>query len=230
MPLQPIPTGYLFQRVHLDYAGPLPETYKRNTMVLVIVDAFSNWAEAVALPNSQKRTTADALHDVWIARYGTPARIHTDQGAQLESDLFKELLMRYNIEKTRSTAWHPMGNGKAENLVQQVKKGLRLLSDTHPRTWDDNLATVLASLRTARNTSIGVSPYYVVFGQNMRMPIDWVHGLPDHGILSLNTYIATRQLNNALVFENARTQLHLSQIRQKIQYDKGSGRIGRGSP
>src|SRR5438477_12552126 len=42
-PLQPIKTGNPFQRINIDYAGPLPETTSGNRYLLVIIDSFTNW-------------------------------------------------------------------------------------------------------------------------------------------------------------------------------------------
>ncbi len=49
-----------------------------------------------------------------INRYGSPEKIITDQGTNLESYLIEELSRLVGINKVRSTAYHPEGNGRVE--------------------------------------------------------------------------------------------------------------------
>ena len=95
--------GHPTDRLGLDFLGPLPVTSRGNTCILVIADYFTRWIEAYALPNQTAEVTAQTLVNEFISRYGCNLEIHTDQGRNFESDIFKELCHLLEITKTRAT-------------------------------------------------------------------------------------------------------------------------------
>ena len=57
-PMQSIKTGYPLERIQIDILGPLPETNRGNKYVVVVVDMYTRWPEAYALPNQEANTVA----------------------------------------------------------------------------------------------------------------------------------------------------------------------------
>ena len=51
-----------------------------------------------------------------VARYGAPCSVHTDQGRNLDGNLFRDVCSLLGVQKTRTTAYHPAGNGLVERL------------------------------------------------------------------------------------------------------------------
>ena len=89
-PLTNICTTYPLDSVCLDNLTPEPS--KGNMCnVLVITDYFTGFAVAIPTKNQTAKTTADALYNEFIVRYGIMARLHSDQGANFESSIIKEL-------------------------------------------------------------------------------------------------------------------------------------------
>ena len=72
-PLVPIPTHRVFERVHIDLMGPMANSHGYK-YILVIIDAFSRWIEAVPLTNKRAETVAWALLNnldlsLWVDGY-----------------------------------------------------------------------------------------------------------------------------------------------------------------
>lgn len=59
---------------------------------------------------------AKKLWDQVFCVYGFPERVHSDQGANFESELIAELLKLSGVSKSHTTAYHPMGNGGTERF------------------------------------------------------------------------------------------------------------------
>lgn len=95
--LQSVETSRPFQFVGVDIMGPLTITARGNKYILVLIDHFSKWVEAVALPSQQAEVVTAAIFEHWISRHGVPERLHSDQGSNLESSVFREFCSSFGI-------------------------------------------------------------------------------------------------------------------------------------
>lgn len=67
-------------------------------------------------------TVTDKLVTEFICRFGCPDQIHTDQGREFESQLFKLVCNLLGIEKTRTTPYHPQSDGLEERFNRALRK------------------------------------------------------------------------------------------------------------
>nr|XP_019536867.1 uncharacterized protein LOC109408105 [Aedes albopictus] len=116
------------------------------------------------------QTIAEALVVGWIARFGVPTYITTDQGRQFESSLFSELVRLLGISHLRTTAYHPQSNGMIERWHRTLKASI-LCHDTD--RWTEQLPMILLGLRTTYKEDIGASPAEMVFGSTLRIPSEF---------------------------------------------------------
>lgn len=94
---------------------------------------------AVATKNQTAKTTADVLYHDFIVRYGIPARLHADQGANFESCLIKELCSIVGISKSRTTPYHATGNGMTECFNRTLISMLGTLENDQEKDWKNML-------------------------------------------------------------------------------------------
>ena len=71
-----------FDHVHVDIIGPLPVS-EGFSYCLTMIDRFSRWVEAVPILETSAQTISKAFYDNWVARYGSPKTITTDQGGSV---------------------------------------------------------------------------------------------------------------------------------------------------
>ena len=163
-----------FDVLHLDLVGPLPAS-EGFTYLLTVIDRFTRWMEAIPLVSITAQSCANALLRNWVARFGVPSTIITDQGRQFTSGLWAELAALLGVDRRRTTSYHPQCNGMVERLHRTIKD--RLMSracSTGSSSWMDHLPFVLLGLRSAIKEDSGVSPAALVYGSALRLPGDMV--------------------------------------------------------
>ena len=74
--------------------------------ILVIMDHFSRYPLAVMTKGQMAKTIAKVLYERFIAVFGVPAKLLSDQGANFTSVLVEELCIVFGIEKCWRTAYH----------------------------------------------------------------------------------------------------------------------------
>ena len=219
-PLQPMYAGYPFQLVALDIVGPLPETPRGNRYLLVMADYFTRWAEAFPLQSVTAEAVAVAVVNGWIARFGSPEQLHSDQGPQFESKLFAELCRLLGIHKTRTTPYHPEGDGLVERLNRTLLGLLRAHITPTSIEWDATFSLVLLSYRSAVHASTGHSPAKLLYGTELRLPADVVFGLPQPASLESTSYVRHLQFALRVVHAQARELADLSHEHQEEHYNR----------
>ena len=115
--------SYPFHHIGIDFMGPLPLS-NGNKHIPVIGDHFTKWYEAKPLPDQTADTTANALADHWISRFGCTHSLHIDQGRNLESNLFEQLFQILEKNKTRITPYHPQSNAVIERMIKTLQNML----------------------------------------------------------------------------------------------------------
>ena len=141
-------TGVPLERVAIDLLGPLPETKSGSKYIVVIIDYFTKWVEAIPSSNIKAETVANALIKDFICRFGVPKEIHTDQGPQFESDLFRCLCLYLQIDKTRTSPFHPQSDGMVERFNRTLEDMPSKFISPTQNDWDEHLLVMLMAYRS----------------------------------------------------------------------------------
>ena len=169
--MQSIKTGYPLERIQIDILGPIPETNKGNKYVAVVVDMYTKWPEAYALPDQEANTVAQTVMDNFVCCFDCPRGILRDQGRNFESRAFHGLCRLIESVKQRTTPYHPQCYGGAERLIRTVT-GVIVNVAEEQEEWDQYLPKVLLALRASTHETTGFSPSMLMFGRELRLPID----------------------------------------------------------
>ena len=216
--------GARFERLASDIAGPFPTTERGNSYILVIQDYFTKFIEVYPLKDIESETVADVLLKGWIKRYGCPVELHTDQGTQYESQLFKGLCKLLNISKTRTTPAHPRSDGMEERGNRTIKEMLAKYINKNQDNWDLYLDFVVMAYNATPHDSTDITPYRMVFGDEMRLPLDIVaDALPsdsENDYRNEHYYVEKIRRELERVHKIARVNLQRSTLRQKEYYDR----------
>ena len=220
-PLQTYVVGMPNERLFMDIVDHLPKTPRENVCVLMMVDQFTKYAKAIAMPNQTASTIADALLTHWISVFGTPYQIHTDQGRNFESGLMHELCDILKICKTRTCPYHPSGNGGVERVNSTVMNLVHTYARSDPENWDQHLHTVLMGYNATKHSATGLEPNRLMLGRNIDMPADLMMPAdPSVQVKPIHQYVVDYERKARYCYQVARQNLKRATTAMKKYYDK----------
>ena len=221
-PMKQYNVGYPLERVSLDLMGPLPCTTVNNSRYILLVSCyFTKWLEAIPLAKTDARTIATKLIERFISVLGVPMQIHSDQGSMFESTVFKEVCNLLGIHKTRTTPGRPQSDGMVERACRSIQAMLSAYVSQNQKDWDQYLPLLMMAYRSSVHSTLGVSPYEMMLGRRVTLPIDLAIGIPETRT-SVNDSEYAYQLEKQLVsiHDIARKHIQISSDRMKTYYDR----------
>jgi ribonuclease HI len=178
--LHTIPITWPFAVWGLDMVDPLKIAPSGFKHLLVAVDKFMKW-EAKPIRKLHGKTGLKFVKDT-VFRFGIPHSIITDNGTNLSQGEVEEYCHHNGIRLDLASVAHPQSNGQVERTNGLIMSGIkpRLEAPLHraARAWAKELPSMLWSLQTMRNTSTGLTPFFLVYGAEAILPIDVKYDSP----------------------------------------------------
>ena len=89
---------YFNHSISFDTKGPLSSSSERNSSIMVIVDAFTHYVALNPLPHCSAYYAYTTLYENWIAKFGLPGLLVTDNGTEFINNEIITLFHLYNIK------------------------------------------------------------------------------------------------------------------------------------
>ena len=174
-PLHSIPRpSQPFETLGIDVLGPLPKTRLRHQFIVVITDYFTRWPIALAMKNQKAHTIATLLVEQVFCQHGFPATLLSDRGANFLSELMAAVLHVFHVKKLNTTSYHPQTNGLTERFNHTLCAMLSHYTSQNQTDWDVYLPYVLLAYRTTPHHTLRETPFYMLYGRNLRYPFDTI--------------------------------------------------------
>lgn len=185
-----------FRQVHIDLAGPFtapvvdvhgqivpwPTRPQRSMQddaacarkvqawIVLMIDYNTKVAELDVIYEKEALHTARSFYNCWVTRYGAPACVTSDNGAEFQG-IFHHSCYRMGIEHIYITPGHPAANGAVERLVRSIKSMLAAHVNNQPEHWIQSLPHVRGAYMARLHEAFGVSPNQMLMGCNPRPPL-----------------------------------------------------------
>nr|XP_025886072.1 uncharacterized protein LOC104646273 [Solanum lycopersicum] len=142
-----------------------------HRFILVDINYFTKWVEAITFESVTKKAVVDFIQSNIICRFGILKIIITDNAMNLNSHLMKEVCEQFKIVHHYSTPYRPKANGAVEVANKNIKKILRKMVQGS-RHWHEKLLFTLMGYRATVRTSVGATPYLLVYGTEPVIPAE----------------------------------------------------------
>ena len=219
-PMKIYVSGVPNERIAMDVCGPLVVSKKGNVYVLVITDCFSKYTEAYAMPNQQAATIAEILVKRWIHTYGEPSQVHSDQGSNFMSELVTQVCEIYDIEKTRTTPYHPQGDGQVERYNKTMMNIVYSMVEKNDE-WDEVLPFAQSAYNGTVHEVTSFTPNFLWFSRELRSTVGRI--VPDPELDKQTTYVEyVRKMRDRMTqaYDITRAALKRAALVTKKYYDR----------
>ena len=147
-------------------------------------------------------------------------QISWDNGRNFEGEVIKELCAIAKIDKSRTTPYHPMGNGMPERFNQTLLNMLGTLEEEQKSDWKSYVPTLVHAYNSTHHETTGYSPHYLMFGRHPRLAIDAFLGIKqDPGSPSKSSYVSNLKKKLDFAYKVATKEARRQSRRHKKIYD-----------
>lgn len=160
---------YRFHHLNMDIVGPMPVDENKNLYILTMIDRFSRFLTAIPLQETSSETIIKAINQNYIAVFGIPSIIHTDNASYFKSKVFDQWSSYLGIKISYSLTYSPWMNGMIERVHRKLKQSLRSYNQ---REWSSVLPFVVQAWNNSVVNGCPFTPAQLVFGQNQKLPGD----------------------------------------------------------
>jgi len=182
--IYPIIATRPFQIVGIDHVGPLHTAEGGYAYLIVAQDYFTKWPMARPTRTTNTDEALEFLINDICAQHGVPEQIITDQGTAFTSEKWKRTVKAWGIRHTPTTPANPQANGQVERFNQTLIKMLRKTLGVHKGKWTRFLPEALMAYRTSVQATTEHTPSQLVYGRQMRLPIDAAYPVPINELLN----------------------------------------------
>uniref|UniRef100_A0A2N9HY95 Uncharacterized protein n=1 Tax=Fagus sylvatica TaxID=28930 RepID=A0A2N9HY95_FAGSY len=149
----------------------MPDASNGHEFILVAIDYFTKWVEACSFKNVTQVAVTRFVKNNIICRYGMPEMLITDNASNLNNRMMDQLCQQFKIQHHNSAPYRPKMNGAVEAANKNVKKILSKMTETY-KDWHEHLPYALCAYRTSVRTSVGATPYSLVYGMEAVLPVE----------------------------------------------------------
>ncbi|OMJ14519.1 Retrovirus-related Pol polyprotein from transposon [Smittium culicis] len=203
-----------FSRWGIDFIGPYPKSRSGNKWILLAIEYSTNWVVAKALSEANTTNVANFIYNEILINFGAPDEIVSDRGVQFTAKVMEEYMQIQKIKHLFTSEYHPQTNGKTERVNGVIGNIIAKMAYRDKTKWDQYLGMAVWATRIRPHSVTKISPFFLVYGQEPRIPGD---ELPPTKLLAkLEEFTSTIERVN---------KLELTRMKGREEQNKAKGEM-----
>ena len=195
--------------------------------ILVFYNHFTKLIMAYMTPNQTVKTVAEFLWQGYISIIRALAKLLSDQGANFENNITRELCKLMGTQKVRTSPYHVQANEQVEWAHQMLMCMIEKLSGDQKTDRPRHLPELVHAYNSTWSAISGYSPHYLMHGCWLYLPLNFFfptirgkgkHQHVDHYIAKLCEWLQE-------AFKEAQVQSASEAERQKWHCDRKANTI-----
>eukprot|EP00253_Pinus_taeda_P024379 PITA_24379 len=134
-PLQLVAVAGPFAKWGIYFMTCNPTSAGGHGYIIVAVDYFTKWAEAMPTLKNNGETTALFFFNHVVSRFDVPQAIVTDHGLHFRNHMMVELASKLGMSHDSSTPYYPQANRQVEAINKVLKRMLQRMIGVHKWSW-----------------------------------------------------------------------------------------------
>ena len=180
--LQTSEVGIRFHTVAANIKGTVKQAKATGAKyVLTLTNYFTKHVVTVPLVQTEAKSVAEAIVENWVLQFGVPNVLHADQCKNFGSKLIAEMCKLLKIDKSRTSPYHPDGNGQVERFNRCMADVLSKNSAVCPGDWDELLPYINFANNTSVHKTTNATPFSIEYGKECQYPINLFYPRSDDG-------------------------------------------------
>ena len=133
----------------------------------------------------------------------------------------------YGVQKLRTSPYHAQTNGQVERMNQTIICMIGKLEEDKKACWSEHLPELLLAYNATHSTVTRYSPYYLLFGRRLRIPVDYLfptlHDSPHQTKMEVSVVAMQKRLKEAFALARCLTSEEVA--KQCCYYDRKAGAV-----
>jgi len=155
----------------IDFMQCNPTLAGGHGYIIVVVDYFMKWAEALPTLNNNGEMTTLLFFNHVVAKFGVPQAIVTDHGSHFCNHMMVELATKLGLSHDSSTPYSPQANRQVEAIKNVLKCMLQRMIGIHKWSWNLILYSSLWAYQTSVRNVTRFTPFQLVYGLEAILPV-----------------------------------------------------------
>jgi len=137
-PLHPVITSHPFCKWAIDFMECKLAYVGGHHYIIVIIDYFKKWVEAMPTFNCRTMTIARFFFNHVISRFGIPKQLTFNHGKHFEYEILEELSSLLGFFHEFATPYYPWSNRQVEADNKILKTMLQRSIDKNHSNWHNH--------------------------------------------------------------------------------------------